>query len=55
MPPCLADASSNDIAGDIDERVLVQWRLPMQLGAGQILLLAIVQEELLLLHQVPST
>ncbi len=36
----------------IDERVLVQWQLPMQLGADNILLLSIIQEQLAMLHQV---
>jgi hypothetical protein len=54
LPPFLAETMIDDMAGgDIgDDRVLVQWRLPMQLGAGQILLLSIVKEQLSVLHRV---
>ncbi|BDA41474.1 probable Nucleoporin NUP188 homolog at N-terminal half [Coccomyxa sp. Obi] len=53
VPLCAGAPASDDMASDgMDERVLVQWQLPMQLGAGQILLLSIVQEQLATLHQV---
>lgn len=55
MPLCVGGLASDEMASDgMDERVLVQWQLPMQLGAGHILLLSIVQEQLATLHQVCS-
>lgn len=55
MPLCVGAGLSDEMVNDgMDEGVLVQWQLPMQLGAGQILLLSIVQEQLATLHQVIS-